>query len=162
MEIRVKEKINIIFSLLMAVVAVMALAACGGDDKKEPSPLNPVDPEPTGQTYQQAETLPAEKADMTVTLTNLTTAIKDIEYNTDWLTVIKQTYTSGSPSLRLTATDNVKDGETTTARSCTITVTATSGDKVLLTVTQEGVERKTGIEDSHDTPTDQPAYSRRR
>ena len=101
-----------------------------------------------------------EHADKTVTLTNLKTAIKDIEYNADWLTVIKQTYTSGSPSLRLTATANVKDGESTNSRSCTVTITANSGDKVLLNVTQQGAERKTGIDNPHDTPTDQPAYSR--
>ena len=160
MEIRVKTKRNKIFSLMLAFIAMMMLTACGGDDKKEPSPLNPVDPEPTGQTYQQTEMLPAEKADMTVTLTNLKTAIKDIEYNADWLTVIKQPYTSGSPTLRLTATDNVKDGASTDTRSCMVTVTAASGDKVQLSVTQQGAERRTGIEDSHDTPTDQPAYSR--
>lgn len=157
MEIRVKIKNK--YSLLLAIVAIMTLVACGGDDNG-PSPLNPVDTE--GKTYQQSETLPAESADKTVTLTNLKTAVKDIEYNADWLTVIKQTYTSGSPSLRLTATDNVKDGESTSARTCTVTVTANSGDKVLLSVTQEGAERKTGIDDSHDVPTDQPAYSRRR
>ena len=157
MEIRVKETRNKIISLLLAFVAIMTLTACPGE-KKEPSPLNPVNPE--GKTYQQAETLSAENADKTVTLTNLKTAIKDIEYNADWLTVIKQSYTSGSPSLRLTATANVKDGESTNSRSCTVTITANSGDKVLLNVTQQGAERKTGIDNPHDTPTDQPAYSR--
>ena len=161
MEIRVKEKRNKMSTLLLASIAMLILAACGGDDPKEPSPLNPVDPEPTGQTYQQAETLPAEDADKTVTLTNMTTAVKDLEYDADWLTVARQSYTSGSPTLRLTATDNVKDGETTNVRSCTVTVTATNGDKVLLSVTQQGAERKTGIDDSHDVPTDQPAYSRK-
>ena len=158
MEIRVKEKRSKILSVLLAFMLVLVLVACGGDDKKEPSPLNPVEPE--GKTYQQSEMLPAEDVDKTVTLTNLNTAIKDIEYNADWLTVIKQSYTSGSPSLRLTASDNVKDGETTSSRSCIVTVTANSSDKVLLTVTQEGAERKTGIDDSHNIPTDQPAYSR--
>lgn len=158
MKICVKEKRNKILSLLMTLAVMCVLSACGGDDNDEPSPLNPVESE--GRSYQQAETLPAEDADKTVTLTNLTTAVKDFEYYSDWLTVSRQSYSSGSPTLHLTATDNVKDGETTSARSCTVTVTATSGDKVLLVVTQEGVERKTGIDDSHDMPTDQPAYSR--
>ena len=160
MEIRVKEKRNKIFTLLLAVVAMMTLTACP-DDKKEPSPVNPVETE--GRTYQQTVTLSSEKADTTVTLDNLKSAIKDdgLEYDADWLTVIKQGYTSGSPSLRLIATDNVKDDESTNSRNCTVTVTATSGDKVLLSVTQEGEERKTGIDDSHDIPTDQPAYSRK-
>ena len=161
MEICVKEKRNKIFTLLLAFVAMMTLSACH-DDKKEPSSLNPVDPTPEGQTFQQSVTLPEEKADMIVTLDSLESAIKvdGLEYDADWLTVVKQTYTSGSPSLRLTATDNVKDCESTDARSCMVTVTATSGDKVLLSVTQEGSERKIGIDDSHDIPTDQPAYSR--
>lgn len=150
MEIRVKEKREKIISMLLVVVAIVTMAC-----KCDPDPDE-------GQTYQQTEMLPAEKADKTVTLTDLKSAIKDIEYDADWLTVIKQTYTSGSSSLRLTATDNVKDGSSTDARSCIVTVTAISGDKVLLTVTQEGAERKTGIDDSHDVLTDQPAYSRQR
>lgn len=152
MEIRVKEKRNKIFSLLLAFVAMMTLTAC--HHKKEPE----------GQTFQQSVTLPSEKADTTVTLEKLTSAIKNdgLGYDSDWLTVIKQTYTSGSPSLRLTATDNVKDDESTDARKCMVTVTATNGDKMLLTVTQDGAGRKTGIDDSHDMPTDQPAYSRQR
>ena len=159
MEIRVKEKRNKILSLLMTAAVMCVLSACGGDGKDEPSPLNPVESE--GRTYQQAETLPAEDADKTVTLTNLATAVKDIEYDAEWLTVITQNYTSGSPSLRLIATDNVKEGETTNARYCTVTVSATSGDRVLLNVTQEGAELLTGIDDSHNIPTDQPAYSRK-
>ncbi len=159
MKIRVKTKRNNIFALVLVFMSVLSMTSCG-DDKKETSPLNPVETE--GKTYQQSVTLDAEKVDQTVTLTNLKTAIKDIEYDADWLTVIKQTYTSGAPSLRLTATDNVKDDETTSARSCTVTVTAISGDKVLLSVTQEGAERKTGIDDSHDMTTDQSAYSRRK
>lgn len=151
MEIRVKGK-NKIFSLLMAIVALMALMACGGDDDKESLT--------EGQTFQQSVTLAAQNADETVTLTDLNSAIKDIEYSAEWLTVIKQTYTSGSPSLRLIASDNVKEGASTDARKCMVTVTVNSGDRVLLTVTQEGAERRTGIDDSHDIPTDQPAYSR--
>ena len=151
MEIRVKEKRNKIFTLLLAVVAMMTLADCHHHHETE------------GNVFQQTVTLPSEKADTTVALDNLKSAIKDdgLEYDADWLTVIKQGYTSGSPSLRLIATDNVKDDESTNSRNCTVTVTAISGDKVLLSVTQEGEERKTGIDDSHDMPTDQPAYSRK-
>jgi hypothetical protein len=42
-----------------------------------------------------------------------------------------------------------------------VTITAVSGDKVILSVTQLGAE-KTGIDDYHDVPTDKPAYSRQR
>lgn len=115
-----------------------------------------------GQTFQQSVTLSAEKANnVLVTFNNLKSEIKDIKGGADWMTVIKRTYISGSPTVDLTATDNVKDGETTESRSCNLTVTDKNGDKVILSVTQEGAERRTGIEDSHDVPTEQPAYSRK-
>ena len=161
MEICVKEKRSKIFSLLLAFVAVIALAACGGDDNSDSSPLNPVGPE--GRTYQQSVTLPAQGADKTVSLTDLSTAIREMEEATDWLTVMKQSYTSGVPRVRLTASDNTNGNAATTERKCVVTITATSGDRVLLVVTQEGYEPeapKTGIDDSHDIVTDQPAYSR--
>ena len=156
MEIRVKERRNIIFSLLFMAAAMMTLAACGPDDeKKEDSPLNPVTP--TGQTYQQSVTLDAHGSQQTVTLTNLKSKIDDVANSADWLTVLISTYSSGSPSLVVSAKENTD----TKTRSCTVTVTAKSGDTVLLTVEQEAAEeQKTGIDDSHDIPTDQPAYSR--
>lgn len=155
MEIRVKERRNIIFSLLFVAVAMMVLAACGGDDKKEESPLNPVTP--TGQTYKQSVTLDVLGTQQTVTLTDLKSKIDDVANSADWLTVLISTYSSGSPSLVVSAKENTD----TKTRSCTVNVTAKSGDTVLLTVTQEAAEeQKTGIDDSHDIPTDKPAYSR--
>ena len=156
MEIRVKERRNIIFSLLFMAAAMMTLAACGPDDeKKEDSPLNPVTP--TGQTYQQSVTLDAHGSQQTVTLTDLKSKIDDVANSADWLTVLISTYSSGSPSLVVSAKENTD----TKTRSCTVTVTAKSGDTVLLTVEQEAAEeQKTGIDDSHDIPTDKPAYSR--
>lgn len=155
MEIRVKEKRSNIFSLLFMVISMMALAACGGDDKEEESPLNPVTP--IGQTYKQSVTLDAQGTQQTVTLNDLKSKIDDVANSADWLTVLISTYSSGSPSLVVSAKENTD----TKTRSCTVTVTATSGDKMLLTVTQEAAEeQKTGIDDSHDVPTDKPAYSR--
>lgn len=155
MEIRVKERRSIIFSLLLVAVAMMVLAACGGDDKEEESPLNPVTP--TGQTYKQSVTLDVLGTQQTVTLTDLKSKIDDVANSADWLTVLISTYSSGSPSLVVSAKENTD----TKTRSCTVTVTAKSGDTVLLTVEQEAAEeQKTGIDDSHDIPTDKPAYSR--
>lgn len=159
MDIRVKERSKM-YSLLFVLVAMIALAAC--DDKKESSSLNPVEQE--GKTYQQSVTLPAQDANKTVALNNLNAAIREMEGAADWLTVMKQSYTSGVPSVRLTAFDNTNGNTATAERTCLVTITATSGDRVLLTVTQEGYipeTNKTGIDDSHDVVTDQPAYSRR-
>ena len=81
----------------------------------------------------------------------------DVVNSTDWLTVLISPYSTGSPSLVVSAKENTD----TKTRTSTVTVTATSGDKVLLTVTQEAAEeQKTGIDDSHDITTGKPAYSR--
>ena len=158
MVIHVKER-NKLFSLLLVIVAMITLTSCPcHEEVEEPSPVNPVNPE--GQTFQQSVTLAARDADETVVLRDLNTAIKDIENNSEWLTVAKQTYSTGSPSLRLTASDNIKEGSSSVARNCAVTVTATSGNRVLLSVSQDGADSRTGIDDSHDIPTDQPAYSR--
>ena len=143
------------FAYILASMAVFLLTACGGGSSDDGDGSTP-----DGQTNRQSVTLSATNADMVVTLNKLTTEIQTVTGAANWLTVIKESYTSGAPTLRLTATDNVKDGETTGNRSCNVTIIAKSGDKVILTVTQEGSESKTGIDDSHDVMTDQPAYSR--
>ena len=131
---------------LFAAMAIFLLAACGGDDKPEGE-----------KTFQQSVTLSATNADETVILTGLTKEIDEIEGGADWLTVIKQAYSERAQSLRLKATDNDSENP----RSCTLTITVTNGDKVVIAVTQHGAEKKTtGIDDSHDIVTDQPAYSR--
>ena len=38
-----KEKKGIMTTLMLAAVCFLILAACGGDDKREPSSLNPVE-----------------------------------------------------------------------------------------------------------------------
>ena len=148
MDIHFKERRNIIFPLLLA--AMVILAACGGD---EDSPLD------TGQTYQQDVTLNAQGAQQTVTLTDLKSKIDDVTNSTDWLTVLISPYSSGSPSLVVSASENTD----TKTRRCIVSVTAKSGEKVLLNVTQESAEeQKTGIDDSHDITTNKPAYSKKK
>ena len=146
------KKIYIITFILSVVVTIMSVIACGDDNNSTTIT--------EGKKYQQDVVLPAKNADIILIITDLNTAIKDIEYYADWLTVIKQTYISGSPTILLKATDNVKDGASTDARSCKVTITAGNEDCVFLSVKQEGVEISYGIDDSHDIPTDQPAHSR--
>lgn len=142
---------------LMVLVVVLTTTGCGGNDKKEESPVNPVTPE--GQTYQQSVTLDAQGTQQTVMLNDLKSKIDDVKNTNTWLTVLIGTYSSGSPNIVLSAEENTN----TQTRSCNVTITSTSGDKVILTVTQqEAEEQKTGIDDSHDIPTDNPAYSRQR
>lgn len=116
-------------------------------------PDNPYVP----QTYQQSVGFGSwEAATQSVKLNNLNTAVNqiDTEAGVDWLTVEKESYTSGSPSVKLTVTAN----DDTKERSTTVTVTAENGDKVVLTVKQ--AERTYGIDDPHNNQSDQPAYSR--
>jgi hypothetical protein len=150
---------NLVYMLVS--IAVLLFAACGGSSSDDEGGSTPAgSTSPNGQTYQQSVTLSATDADKTVTLNKLTSAIQTYSGGADWLTVLKENYISGSPALRLKATNNERDGETTQARSCNVTIVSTSGNKVILTVTQDGAERKAGIDDSHDVVSDQPAYSR--
>lgn len=140
--------------LYCSIVLICSLFVCACPDS---SPT----PDPEGTVYKQTVTLPSTDADVVVTLGDLNTAVRELDGLADWLTVIKQSYISGAPSVRLIAQDNDGDGD----RSCVVTVTATSGDKVLLSVLQkkkEQQEPKTGIDDLHGDVTDQPAYSRGR
>ena len=121
------------------------------------TPVNPDTPDNpyVPQTYQQTATFGSwEVGSQSVQLNNLTTAISTIENSATWLTVEKESYTGGSPSVKLTATAN----DDTKERSTTVTIIAENGDKVVLTVTQAG--RTYGIDDPHNTESDQPAYSR--
>ena len=141
---------------LLAVAVILTMASCGGSDKKENSPVNPV---AEGKTYQQSVTINSQGTQQTVTLTNLRNKIDDVKNTNTWLTVLIGTYTSGSPNIVLSAEENTNNQ----TRNGNVTITSVSGDKVILTVTQQKEEEQnTGIDDSHDIPTDKPAYSRRR
>lgn len=143
-----------IILLSIAFASLLALSACGGDDNNSSNT-----PVPTGgKTYRQEVTLDAKGTEQTVALSDLKSKIDDVENsNTNWLTVLQNTYTSGSPSVVIRATEWTESTE----RRGNVTITAVSGDRVILTVTQQGAEeQKTGIEDSHDVTTDKPAYSR--
>ena len=136
-------------TIIFAASVVLAMVACGGSTEND-------EPEYVSQTYRQTIMLSAAKTDTVVILNDLKTAVSEIENSETWLMVTKQSYTSGAPSVRLTATAN----EDNSQRSCVVTIIAASTDKLLLTVTQEKETMLTGIDDQHDIVTDQPAHSR--
>jgi len=120
------------------------------------NPDNPDDPY-VPQTYQQTASFDSwEAGSQIVKLTSLSSGVKEIEKEngTDWLAVEQESYSSGTPSVKLKAAAN----NDTQQRTAIATITAENGDKVILTVTQTG--RTYGIDDPHDTESDQPAYSR--
>lgn len=142
---------------LLSGMALLMLTACPGPDTK-PNPVVEPEPEPAVlQTYTQEIVMPSKASEQVVTLTQLNTAISTVENSASWLTVEQLPYESGSPQVKLRSTsDNTAKEE----RKCNVTITATSGDKVILSVTQqsEGI----GIDDLHGSQTDKPAYSRQR
>ena len=131
---------------------MLMLTACPGPDTKPEPVIDPVT-----QTNTQEIVMPPKASEQVVTLTQLSTAISTIEKDesASWLTVEQLPYESGSPQVKLRSTaDNTAREE----RKCTVTITATSGDKVVLSVTQQS--EGTGIDDLHGSQTDKPAYRR--
>ncbi len=131
-------------------VATIVLAACGGGDGGGSS-SDPINIDPTGKTYTAELELPAEASAQTVNLDKLTSAISTIQCSESWLTVTQQAYTSGSPQVNLSWTENTTDNE----RKCIVTVTTSTSEKLIISVTQKAKAVDTG--ESHDTVTDQPA-----
>lgn len=129
---------------IFAGMAIFMLTAC------------PSDPESETQSYTQDITLPSTASEKMVTLSQLQTSIATVENSASWLTVEPQSYTSGSPKVKLCSTANTAKTE----RKCNVTITASSGDKVTLSVTQQGATEGAGIEDLHSSQTDKPAYRR--
>ena len=140
---------KIIKQNLLLCIALFMLTACSDKEKD-------------GQAYKQEVTLPSSASELMVTLSSLKSSIETIKDSALWLIVEKQFYSSGSPKVNLRSTENTDETE----RKSNVTIIATSGDKVILSVTQqgktEGSTEGTGIDDLHGTQTDKPAYSRRR
>ena len=105
--------------------------------------------------------VPDTQGNQTYTVSDLTDSIDSIS-NTGmtWLTVTKKPYGGGSPQVELSYKEN-----TGTKRSAVVIFRDNESNQVNLTVNQAGKtdsppEQENGIEDPHDTVTDQPAYSR--
>ena len=141
---------------LLSGIAMLMLTACPGPDPK-PNPVVEPEPEPVVvQTYTQEIVMPPKASEQVVTLNQFSTAISTVENSASWLTVEQLPYESGSPKIKLSSTDNTDKAE----RKCTVSITASSGDKVILSVTQQS--EGTGIDDLHGSQTDKPAYSRQK
>jgi uncharacterized membrane protein len=157
-------KMKRIMSYTVALLVMFVFAACGGggDDDFGGSGNSGGNSGGGGsthspQTYTQSVSLPAKGGEQIVTLSNLSSAVSSVSSTPTWLVISPQFYSSGAPTLKLAFQEN----EESTERNSTVTVLAASGDKVELTIVQQAAEVKTGIDDIHSTPTDQPAYSRR-
>lgn len=137
---------------IKVLLVLIAFSSCGGSEgDSTPATNNPP------VTYTQSVTLPASETEQSVVVSSINKAITTIENSSNWLTASPESYTSGNPRVRLFATKNTS----TTERSCNIILHASSGEKVVLIVTQSGTGSSgdNGIEDIHDETTTQPAYA---
>jgi len=114
----------------LAMVAILALVACGGGgDAPEPEPT----PTPSVRTFTADMSVSAEGGQIDRKITEFSKAISGTpQENVDWLSVTKKTYTSGSPEVTI----NVQANTATSSRSCVVTFVDVDGNKLLLTVLQ--------------------------
>lgn len=141
---------------IIVLIGLSLFTACGGDNDSDNTgggSGKPDTPAAQPQTYQQSVNLTAIGVEMIVKLQNLSSAIRSVENCPVWIVITPQTYTSGVPSIKLEAQENKVPEE----RLCEVTIVATSGDKLILTIIQQACTT-TGIDDAHDEPTDQSAY----
>lgn len=138
-----------------SIAVLCCLSACGGGDGDDDNGGG------GGSTSNMSTTMVAEAASVLVTVDALDCPITSAVAQDSWLTVEVMPYTSGAPMVKLTATSNPNTQE----RKTKVVIKGTSQDMVRLTVTQKGKtapsddEEGTGIEDTHDSVTDQPAYA---
>lgn len=146
---------RILYSLILtaiSVVTITCLTSCGGggggDDGGSGSGGS--GGTSTSKTYRMSITIDATAQNKTITLSDVKNSISSAVSSASWLTVERETYTSGSPKITISATANSQ----TTSRTATITVTASNNDKVILTVTQDGKEAP-----SITKPNDEVSYN---
>ena len=141
-------KNKILFAI--ALMCSMLLTSCGGggSDDGGSTPSRP-------STYYMDINLEATASYQTVVLSNLKTDVSTAVSSASWLTPSRQAYTSGSPKLTIEATANTA----TSSRNCTVTVTATDGNKVIINVIQKGTSQTSDQPQTKDEVSDQQPYS---
>ena len=101
--------------------------------------------------------LPAKASEEILTLTGLSSSISEMagaSQSASWLTVTKEAYTSGSPKVKLKATENLQ-----TSKRTAYIVFIAAKDTLALTLNQAVYQSGTDVNNPSDTPTDQPAYA---
>lgn len=141
-----------IVTYIMALLGMCVLMACGGggDDSGGSSYSGGG----SAKAYTQSITIAATGGTQSIKLNNLSSAVSSVSATPEWLVISPEYYSSGAPSIKLEVQMNTSADE----RKCDVTILATSGDKVLLTVTQQA-GGDSDIDKIHDTDTDKPAYS---
>ena len=141
-------KNKILFAI--ALMCTMLLTSCGGggSDDGGGSSSRP-------STYYMDINLEETAGSQTVVLSSLKTNVSTAISSASWLTPSRQAYTSGSPKITIEATVNTASS----SRNCTVTVTATDGNKVIITIIQKGTSQTSDQPQTKDEVSDQQPYS---
>ena len=136
---------NRILSYIVSAALIITIASCSKSGSGEEG------------TIKQNVTMEAEASSILVTIERLNEPIVSVRSGDNWLTASFIPYTSGAAMVKLEAKSNP---------DTKVYIQAELGMKVELTVVQSGKTPEppegTTIEDSHNSVTDQPAYTPRR
>ena len=147
---------NTIKYLSIAFIFSLVLLSCGGGGDDEPD--TPTPPAPvSGKHLTQTCELPAGPSEVIITLRGLSSQIERISGSATWLSISAEPYNSGQPEVKISA----KENQQTSVRQQDISFYA-ARDTLVLTVKQAAPESAPSTDTGHlhDTPTDQPAFSR--
>ena len=141
-------KDKILFAI--ALMCTMLLTSCGGggSDDGGGSSNRP-------STYYMDINMEETAGSQTVVLNDLKKDVSTAVSSASWLTPSRQAYTSGSPKITIEATANTSSS----SRNCTVTVTATDGNKVIITIIQKGTSQTSDQPQTKDEVSDQQPYS---
>ena len=113
---------------------------------------------PKGKHLTQTCDMPADASETIVSLNGLSSEVTRKSGSASWLATEMETYTSGTPKVKVTCSQNLN----VESRQQDVTFIATN-DTLVLTVRQAAYNGGgTDVNNPSDTPTDQPAYAPRR
>lgn len=147
-----------LLKIYLVLCAAALLAACGSDGEGGEEASTPGSSTP--KTYSKSVTISYEATTQVISLDGLSAKLTSVTGATDWLRIEEQSYSSGTPGVKVIVGENL----TLSERKANLTATASTGDRIIVNVTQQAhpAESNTGSDDSHDNVTDQPANAPRR
>lgn len=125
------------------------------DANKNTVIVNITQPGFAGKLFTQKLEVSGYGEEKVLTFSELTSAIKNIKVEANWLTA--EVTGSDSHSVKVIASPNTTDD----VREANVIINAENGDRLTLTVAQR-VKEGSNLEEPNNTESDQPAYSRRK
>lgn len=125
------------------------------DANKNTVIVNITQPGFAGKLFTQKLEVSGYGEEKVLTCSELTSAIKNIKVEANWLTAEVTGY--DSHSVKVIASPNTTDD----VREANVIINAENGDRLTLTVAQR-VKEGSNLEEPNNTESDQPAYSRRK